>query len=82
MRSFIRFRDRSSVDLPQPDGPIKAVISLWPNDQVDTGHRPEVTVVDVHVGALDHPVRGVGQLVVAGVVPARSGPRHVVRAER
>ena len=25
MRSFIRFRLRSSVDLPQPEGPMKAV---------------------------------------------------------
>jgi hypothetical protein len=27
MRSFIRFRQRRKVDLPQPDGPISAVIS-------------------------------------------------------
>ena len=30
MRSFIRLRQRSTVDLPQPDGPIIAVISFWP----------------------------------------------------
>ena len=29
MRSFIRFRHRMSVDFPQPDGPMKAVISFW-----------------------------------------------------
>src|SRR5918999_6500209 len=28
MRSFIRLRQRISVDLPHPDGPIRAVISL------------------------------------------------------
>ena len=28
MRSFIRFRQRSSVDLPQPDGPMNAVTWL------------------------------------------------------
>ena len=27
IRSFIRFRQRMNVDLPQPDGPISAVIS-------------------------------------------------------
>jgi hypothetical protein len=36
--------------------------------QVDTGNRPEVTVVDVHVAALHHRIRGLGQLVVARVV--------------
>jgi hypothetical protein len=30
MRSFIRFRLRSTVDLPQPEGPIMAVISFFP----------------------------------------------------
>ena len=30
IRSFIRLRQRSTVDLPQPDGPISAVISFWP----------------------------------------------------
>ena len=34
MRSFIRFSDRSTVDLPQPDGPISAVISLTPMSMV------------------------------------------------
>jgi hypothetical protein len=28
MRSFIRFRQRMKVDLPQPDGPMSAVISF------------------------------------------------------
>ena len=28
IRSFIRFRQRMNVDLPQPDGPMKAVISF------------------------------------------------------
>jgi hypothetical protein len=29
MRSFIRLKHRSTVDLPHPDGPMKAVISCW-----------------------------------------------------
>jgi hypothetical protein len=33
-RSFMRFRDRSTVDLPQPDGPISAVISCLPKSSV------------------------------------------------
>ena len=28
-RSFMRLRQRSSVDLPQPDGPMKAVTSFF-----------------------------------------------------
>jgi hypothetical protein len=28
MRSFMRLKQRSSVDLPQPDGPMKAVTCL------------------------------------------------------
>jgi hypothetical protein len=27
----MRLRHRSTVDLPQPDGPIRAVISFWVN---------------------------------------------------
>ena len=49
MRSFIRLRQRSTVDLPQPDGPISAVISLLPIDQGDLGDGAEVAVVDVDV---------------------------------
>ena len=30
MRSFMRLKHRSTVDLPQPDGPIIAVIMFWP----------------------------------------------------
>jgi hypothetical protein len=33
MRSFIRFRQRSTVDFPHPDGPISAVISLLPKSR-------------------------------------------------
>ena len=50
-RSFIRFRQRSTVDLPQPDGPISAVISLRAEGQVDVVHGVEVAVVDVEVRA-------------------------------
>ncbi len=31
--SFIRFRQRMNVDLPQPDGPISAMTSLRPTSR-------------------------------------------------
>ena len=34
--SFIRLRQRRKVDLPQPDGPMKAVTSLRPDIEIDT----------------------------------------------
>ena len=37
IRSFIRFRQRRNVVLPQPDGPIRAVISLRRIDSVRRG---------------------------------------------
>ena len=30
MVSFMRLRQRRKVDLPQPEGPIMAITSLWP----------------------------------------------------
>ena len=34
IRSFIRFRQRIRVDLPQPEGPISAVISFFAMSKV------------------------------------------------
>ena len=49
MRSFIRLKHRSTVVLPQPDGPMKAVISVAPHVQLDVAHGPERPVVDGQV---------------------------------
>ena len=49
MRSFMRLKQRSTVVLPQPDGPMKAVISCWRISKRDVAHGPEVAVVDVEV---------------------------------
>ena len=45
----MRFRVLSSVDLPQPDGPINAVISFSCNLQIDILERLEIPVVEVKV---------------------------------
>ena len=41
MRSFMRLKQRSTVVLPQPDGPMNAVISCWRIVQVDVAHGAE-----------------------------------------
>ena len=48
-RSFIRFRVWSSVDLPQPDGPMNAVMSCCLDLQVDVLERLEIPVIEVKV---------------------------------
>ena len=49
IRSFIRFKHRSTVDLPHPDGPISAVISCSAMDEIDVADGPELAVEDRHV---------------------------------
>ena len=41
----MRLKQRSSVDLPQPDGPMKAVMRFLRDVQVDVADGPEVAVV-------------------------------------
>ena len=53
IRSFIRLKQRSTVVLPQPDGPMNAVISCWRIDQGDVAHRPEVAVEDRQVADVE-----------------------------
>ena len=45
--SCMRLMQRTSVDLPQPDGPIIAVTSLGANVEVDALDRVAVAVVGV-----------------------------------
>ena len=57
MTSCIRFSVRSTVDLPQPDGPMKAVTLRGGTDIDDVGHgvkRPVVDVDVLEVKALGH----------------------------
>ena len=58
MRSFIRLKQRSTVVLPQPDGPMNAVISCWRIVEVDVAHGPERAVVDREVLDVEHDRRG------------------------
>ena len=48
--SFMRLKERSMVLLPQPDGPMMAVI-FWLDLQVDVLDGPKVTVVDAQIVA-------------------------------
>ena len=43
----MRFRLRSTVLLPQPDGPMKPVILPFLDRHVAVAHRQEITVVDL-----------------------------------
>ena len=56
-RSFIRFRLLRNVDLPQPEGPINAVISSDAIFEVDVFERMETAVIQFHVfdGKLHRP---------------------------
>ena len=54
MRSFMRLKQRSSVVLPQPDGPMKAVISCLATLEPHVAHGPEVAVVHGQVLDLEH----------------------------
>ena len=53
IRSFIRLRQRISVVLPQPDGPISAVISLLVDVEGDVPHRRLAAVADRDVLQLE-----------------------------
>ena len=57
MRSFIRLIVRSRVDLPQPDGPMSAVIWFGVNVDRHVLHRPERAVVERHVLQADDRLR-------------------------
>ena len=50
----MRLKQRSTVVLPQPDGPMKAVISWRRTGAFDVAHGPEVAVVDVEVLDVEH----------------------------
>ena len=45
----MRLKQRSTVVLPQPDGPMNAVISFLRIAHVDVADRPERAVVDVEI---------------------------------
>ena len=45
----MRLKVRSSVDLPQPEGPMKAVTLLLGDVEVDVLQRVELAVVEVQV---------------------------------
>ena len=49
----MRLKMRSSVDLPQPDGPMKAVTRLVPSDEVDVLQRMVLAVIEVEVARGD-----------------------------
>jgi hypothetical protein len=53
MRSFMRFRQRRSVDLPQPEGPMKAVTIFSPDVHGDVVQDVVVPVAQVDVLQLD-----------------------------
>ena len=50
----MRLKQRSTVVLPQPEGPMNAVISLLVDVDVDVADGPEVAVVDVEVLDVEH----------------------------
>ena len=54
MKSFIRLRQRRNVLLPQPDGPMIAVISLRADVEADAVDRAVRAVVDGGVADLEH----------------------------
>jgi hypothetical protein len=70
----MRLNTRSSVDLPQPEGPISAVTRFSGNLQIDALQRMELVVVEVQAasGELDRRRRDAGALgsgkVEAGVI--------------
>ncbi len=62
----MRLRTRSSVDLPQPDGPMKAVTCALVERHVDALERAVIAVEEIqiaHRDLLDEPV-GVDRRVV------------------
>ena len=66
----MRLKQRSTVVLPQPDGPMNAVISCWLIVDVHVAHGPEGAVVDVEVGDVEHDLgadRGIGSSSTSGV---------------
>ena len=75
MRSFIRLRQRRTVVLPQPDGPMKAVIWLACDLEVDVAYGTELAVEDVEVLELEDGGRRLLRLGLAGAL-------HVVRLDR
>ena len=51
MRSFIRFKNRRNVDLPQPDEPIRAVHLVLTDRQLHVAHGAICAVIDRQVAA-------------------------------
>ncbi len=74
MMSFIRFRQRRNVDLPQPDGPMNAVTDFAGISERDVVERLVLPVAEVQVRGL-HPDRG-------GERRARGRPRLRGRRRR
>ena len=54
IRSFIRFRQRRNVVLPQPDGPISAVISFFRIGRLMSRTARNVAVVHGEIGDAEH----------------------------
>ena len=78
IRSFIRLIVRSSVDLPQPDGPMSAVIRCGRDVDRDVLHRPEGAVVERHVVEGAGPRAAVGSAPSVAAVGRRPGRRRRV----
>ena len=68
----MRLKQRSRVDLPQPDGPMNAVMRFFGMSMVDVADGPEVAVVGVEVRDLEDDARlGAGVVALADAAPSR-----------
>ena len=70
----MRLSTRSSVDLPQPDGPMKAVTLLCVERHVDVLQRAVVAVVEVEIADRDLLVEA-SALSIGACVTGRDGER-------
>ena len=52
-RSFMRLSERSSVDLPQPDGPMNAVISFSLISRLISCRGVKIAVMQIHIVNFD-----------------------------
>ena len=57
MKSFIRLKQRSTVVLPQPDGPMNAVISCRRTCRFTSRTARNASVVDAEVTYVEHDLR-------------------------
>ena len=65
-RSFIRLRQRSTVLLPHPEGPMKAVMVPFFDFQSHVAHGLELAVVELLDVAID---QGIGRAAVRSFAP-------------